>query len=114
MRCLRSTITKSELEMISDSITEATDLIDDPAEQSETSADTNDDHPATVGDLMILAEEVTAFVERKLAEIPVPQVEFNTKLDALESKLDAVLAIVNAQPKTDTLLAAIGKLTDAM
>jgi hypothetical protein len=31
----------------------------------------------------------------------VPQVEFNTKLDALESKLDAVLAIINAQPKTD-------------
>ena len=75
-----------------------------------------DDEPAPldINDLSVFAEEIVAFVERKIAEIPVPQVEFNTKLAALESKLDAVLAIINAQPKTDALMAAIGKLTAAM
>jgi hypothetical protein len=107
--------------MISDSTesTAETDTTEYPTGRSvtdttETFADTNDDHPATVGDLMILAEEVTAFVKRKLAEIPTPDATLAARLDGLETKIDSILAMVSAQPKTEQLMTALGKLTEAM
>jgi hypothetical protein len=80
---------------------DVTDPTDAPAPDNNETAETAETAPIDLSDLEVFAEEIAAFVERKLAEIPVPQVEFNTKLDAIGSKLDAVLAIINAQPKTD-------------
>jgi hypothetical protein len=73
----------------------------DPEEQTDAPISDNIDpsHPVNVGDLQVFAEEVAAFVGRKIAEIPTPEVTLATKIDALETKLDSLLAMVSAQPK---------------
>jgi hypothetical protein len=84
--------------------------VTDPAAAPAPDDNETETAPIDINDLSVFAEEIRALIERKLAEIPVPQVEFNTKLDAVQSKVDTLLTILT---KADAILAAIGKLTDA-
>ena len=56
----------------------------DPEERTDAPISDNIDpsHPVNVGDLQVFAEEVAAFVGRKIAEIPRPEVTLATKIDA--------------------------------
>jgi hypothetical protein len=62
--------------------------------------------PLEFSDLEMFAEEVASYVTRKISEV-----SSNVKIDALETKVDTLLTILT---KADAILAALGKLTEAM
>jgi hypothetical protein len=118
MRCTLSTITGTENDPVTTA--DSTEYPADPTEPSVTdttdapNSDNTQYAPLDIRDLEILAEELAAFVKRKIAEIPTPDATLAARLDGLEAKIDSILAMVSAQPRTEQLMTAIGMLTDAM